>query len=103
MGGSGWPVTSARVFSGGHRRSDPPSLDCPSFFPWAAFRWLISGVGVTKTLIGGVVGGVGAWWIRVPMLVEDVFREKRGRKAGKKRRKSFRRGGKGRDSCSPEI
>ena len=37
------------------------------------------------------------------MVVGDLFVRKGQRRAGKKRRKSFKRGGKSNDSCSPKI
>jgi len=80
-GGSGWPVTGMRVLSGGQVRS---------FFPALFFLFPLGGMvgwGVVwelqiplfaKLVMCGCLLGVGE--TREPMLVEGVFREKRGRR-----------------------
>jgi len=120
--GSGCPVTGARVLSGGQRRSA---------FPGFSIHFPLGGISLVGIRCGsykipyslscrrcGCAFGVGARlvWVRVwcgcafgvggfvdQCSLRTFFVRKEEEESGEEEQKRFRRGEKGRDSCSPEI
>ena len=105
VGGSACPVTGARVFIRGQRRSA---------FPGLSFHFPLGGISFVGIRCGsynipyslscrgcGCPLGVGGFVDQCSL--GTFFAGKEGEESGEEEKKRFRGGGKGRDSCSPEI